>query len=316
MKHNIKPERLKKGDVIRLVAPGSPCSEEKINTAINKLEGQGFQVKFTDAIRKRYGYLAGTDQERIDDLHAAFLDKQTKAIWCIRGGYGCTRIIPKLDYNLIKANPKILIGYSDITALIHAIHQKTKLIGFHGPVGATPQSDYNQQLLDRILINGEYPCVIRQSEQNLLSADVAYQPFVIQGGVAEGELSGGNLCLLATLAGTGFAVNFRDKIVFLEEVGEKPYRIDRMVTQLMQSADLHLAKGIILGIFEDCQPKNEDYSLSLKETLEHLFKPLGIPVLYGFSFGHIQQMCTFPIGIKARFDADQMQLTLLEAAVS
>lgn len=316
MKHRIKPGRLKKGDLIRLIAPGSPCAEEKIATAISKLEGQGYRVRYTEVIRKRNGYLAGTDRERIDDLHAAFQDKEARAVWCIRGGYGCTRIIPHLDYELIRANPKILVGYSDVTALIHAIYQKTGLVGFHGPVGATPQSNYNQDLLDRILIEGEHPCTIHGSAEQLINADDAYQPYVIRGGSAEGFLSGGNLCLLAAMAGTDFGVNFRDKIVFLEEVGEKPYRIDRMVTQLMQSADLHLAKAIVLGVFEDCQPKNDLYSLGLKETLEFLFKPLGIPVIYGFSFGHVQQICTLPVGIKARLDADRMELTLLESAVS
>jgi muramoyltetrapeptide carboxypeptidase len=189
------------------------------------------------------------------------------------------------------------------------------LIGFHGPVGATPPSDYNQGNLERILMHPEHPVLIGMSEQNLLLSDEAYRPFVINGGIAEGELSGGNLCLLAAMAGTHFQVDFKDKLVFLEEVGEKPYRIDRMITQLLQSSNLHLAKGIVLGIFEDCQPKNEDFSLSLKDTLLHLFKPLGIPVLYGFSFGHIQHMCTFPIGIKARLNADKMEVTLLEAAV-
>jgi muramoyltetrapeptide carboxypeptidase len=316
MKHTIKPARLKQGDLIRLIAPGSPCAEEKIATAISKLEGQGFRVRYTDAIRKRNGYLAGTDQERIDDLHAAFEDKEARAVWCIRGGYGCTRIIPQLDYGLIKANPKILVGYSDVTALIHAIHQKTGLVGFHGPVGATPQSEYNRDLLERTIVAGENPLAIRGSEEQLLNTDEAYQPYIIRGGSAEGELSGGNLCLLAAMAGTDFGVNFKDKIVFLEEVGEKPYRIDRMVTQLMQSSDLHLAKAIVLGVFEDCQPKNDLYSLGLKETLEFLFKPLGIPVMYGFSFGHVSQICTLPVGIRARFDADRMELTLLESAVS
>ncbi len=314
-KYNIKPNRLKKGDLIQLVAPASPCSEEKILRAISNLEGQGFRVKYSDAVRLRYGYLAGTDEQRLADFHAAFKDPEVKAVWCIRGGYGCTRILHNIDYKLIRKNPKILVGYSDVTALLNAIHQRTGLVGFHGPVGATPFTEYNVEHITATLIEGKSPQFITLSQKNMEKEDPAYQPVIIQGGKAVGQLVGGNLCLLASMAGTPFQVDCKDKLVFLEDVGEKPYRIDRMLTQLLQSSNLHLAKGIILGIFEDCQPKNEEFSLSLMETLKERLGNLNIPVLYGFSFGHIQNMCILPIGIEATLNADKMEVYLRESAV-
>jgi muramoyltetrapeptide carboxypeptidase len=263
----------------------------------------------------RYGHLAGTDAERLADFHAAFRDKEVKGVWCVRGGYGCTRILPQVDYKLIRQNPKVLIGYSDVTALLNAIHQRTGLIGFHGPVGATPFTEYNVIHLQQTLLQGKSPQLISLSQKNLEKEDPDYQPVVIRGGKAKGVLVGGNLCLLATMAGTPFQVDFKDKLVFMEDVGEKPYRIDRMLTQLSQSSNLHLAKGIVLGVFEDCLPKNEEYSLTLLDTLKDRLEKLGIPVLYGFSFGHIQNMCTFPIGVEAMLDADKKEVTLLESGV-
>jgi muramoyltetrapeptide carboxypeptidase len=311
----IKPSRLQKGDTIGLVTPASPASEEKISKAIQNIESQGFKVKYTGAIRNRNGHLAGTDEQRLADFHAMFLDKEVKAIWCIRGGYGCTRILPNIDFDLIKKNPKILIGYSDVTALLHAIQQKTGLICFHGPVGATPFTPYNVKHLSETLYHTQNQQLITLSEDNLSKEDAAYKPIIIRGGKASGQLSGGNLCLLSTMAGTPFQVDFKDKLVFLEDVGEKPYRIDRMLTQLLQSSNLDKAKGIILGIFEDCLPKDEEYSLSLIDTLKDRLGNLNIPVLYGFSFGHIKNMCTFPMGINAEFDADAMTVNFLENAV-
>jgi muramoyltetrapeptide carboxypeptidase len=314
-KATIKPARLKKGDLIQLVTPASPCSEEKIEKAITNIEGMGFKVKYSEAIRLRYGHLAGTDAQRLADFHNAFADKQVKAVWCVRGGYGCTRILPHLNYALIKANPKVLIGYSDITALLNAIYQRTGLVGFHGPVGATPFTEYNVEHINSVLIDAVSPHKIGLSQKNLEKEDSSYQPYIIRGGRAVGQLVGGNLCLLATMAGTPFQVDFKNRLVFLEDVGEKPYRIDRMITQLLQSSNLHLAKGIILGIFEDCQPKNEEFSLSLIDTLKERLGSLNIPVLYGFSFGHIQNMCIFPVGIEASLDADKMEVYLREKSV-
>ena len=311
----IKPQRLQKGDTIGLITPASPASEEKIKKAIQNIENQGFKVKYTDAIRLKNGHLAGTDAQRLANLHDMFADKEVKAIWCVRGGYGCTRILPQIDYRLIKKNPKILIGYSDVTALLHAVQQKTGLMCFHGPVGASTFTEYNLEHLTKTLFEPDNQHLITLSKENLEKQDAAYQPVLIKGGKVCGKLSGGNLCLLSTMAGTPYQVDFTDKIVFLEDVGEKPYRVDRMLTQLLQSSNLAKAKGIVLGIFEDCQPKDEEYSLSLIDTLKERLGNLNMPVLYGFSFGHIQNMCTLPLGIEAEFNADAMTLQFLENAV-
>lgn len=315
-KKMILPAALKPGDLIQLVTPASPASEEKIQKAISNLEGQGFKVKYSDAIRNRFGHLAGTDAQRLEDFHSAFEDKAVKAVWCVRGGYGCTRILPHINYPLIKANPKILIGYSDVTALLNAIHQRTGLVGFHGPVGATPFTTYNVDNFNAVLMQPSKGHQINLSPFYKEKEDTAYQPYVITAGRVTAPLVGGNLCLLATMAGTPFQVDFKDKLVFIEDVGEKPYRIDRMLTQLFQSSNLHLAKGIILGIFEDCLPKNEEFSLSLADTLKLCFEKTSMPIVYGFTFGHIQNMCTFPLGVTATLDTTTFSVTIEQDAVS
>ena len=312
----IKPRALKKGDTIGFITPAGPVSAERIEKATKSMEAMGFNVKHSKAIEARYGHLAGMDQERLADIHRQFADPQVDAVWAIRGGYGCTRLLPYIDYALIRKNPKILMGYSDITALHNAIHQKTGLVTFHGPVGATTMTDYNVMHLEAVLRNGLSPHRIYASDENIAKNDPVYAIEVFREGIATGVLAGGNLCLLASMVGTPFQVDLRGKLVFIEDVGEKPYKIDRMLTQLLQSSNLHLAKGIILGIFEDCQPKDEQYSLSLRDTLIERLGGLGIPVMYGVSFGHILNMCTLPIGIQARLDTAKQTVTLLEKAVS
>jgi muramoyltetrapeptide carboxypeptidase len=312
----IKPKALKKGDTIGLITPAGPVSADRIEKATKNMEAMGFFVKHSNAIEARYGHLAGMDQERLADIHRQFSDPQVNAVWAIRGGYGCTRLLPYIDYALIRKNPKVLLGYSDVTALHNAIHQKTGLVTFHGPVGATTMTDYNLMHLEAVVRNGLSPHRIHASEENIAKKDPVFSIEVFREGVATGILAGGNLCLLASMVGTPFQVDLRGKLVFIEDVGEKPYRIDRMLTQLLQSSNLHLAKGIILGIFEDCQPKDEQYSLSLRDTLIERLAGLGIPVIYGISFGHISNMCTLPIGIQARLDTAKQTVTLLEKAVS
>ncbi len=312
----IKPKALKKGDTIGLITPAGPVSADRIEKATTNMEAMGYHVKHSKAIEARYGHLAGMDQERLADLHRQFADPQIDAVWAIRGGYGCTRLLPYIDYALIRKNPKILVGYSDITALHNAIHQKTGLITFHGPVGASTMTDYNLMHLNAVLSAGESPHRIYECAENVAKEDPVFSIEVFREGIATGVLAGGNLCLLSSMVGTPFQVDLKGKLVFMEDVGEKPYRIDRMLTQLLQSSNLHLAKGIILGIFEDCQPKDEQYSLSLRDTLHERLSGLGIPVMYGVSFGHIQNMCTLPVGIQARMDTAAKTITLLEKAVS
>lgn len=313
----IKPKRLKKGDTIGLITPGSYITDEGLQKAVTNLEDLGFKVALSKNIRAERGFTAGTDEERLDDLHQMFADKKIAGIWCARGGYGCGRLLPAINYSLIKKNPKVLVGFSDITALIQAINKETGLIGFHGPVGSSDFTDYTKEHLINTLIEPKDSLTIKIAEENedLGKTKKVYQSTIIRRGVATGKLIGGNLSLLAPLAGTKYQPDVKGKLVFIEEIGEAPYRIDRMLTQLRQSYPLKEAAGIILGVFNGCEAKEGSRSLSLLETLKDRLSNLNIPVLYGASFGHISNNMTLPIGVKATLDADKKTITLLEKGV-
>ena len=307
----IKPVRLKKGDTIAFITPGSFIDDEGLQKAVENVEGLGCKVQMSKNIRAHRGFLAGTDQQRLDDLHWAFSDNKIKAIWCARGGYGCSRLLPKINYGLIKKNPKILIGYSDVTALVNAIYQETGLITFHGPVGASEFTDFTRKHLQSVLMEGKENHLITLPK---LKDEEKTEELKLNAKKIKGELAGGNLSLLAAMAGTPYAVDFKNKIAFIEDIGEKPYRIDRMLTQLRQACNLNKACGIALGDFTNCD-SNEPNSLSLKETLLDRLDFGNMPVGYRFSFGHTEDHCTLPIGIKAELDVNKMEIKLLESAV-
>jgi muramoyltetrapeptide carboxypeptidase len=311
----IKPKRLKAGDTVAVIAPASGLSKESFDKALQNLESLGLKTKVGKSARGIKGFLAATDKERLDDLHAAFADSTVSAVWCVRGGYGAARLLPDIDYNLIRKNPKILIGYSDITSLHLAISQNTGLVTFHGPVAASELSDYTKAHVVNALMNLSAPYKIEISEYNKANESNLFKTETIVSGKCRGHLIGGNLSLLAALAGTPFALqNMKGKILFIEDVGEQPYRIDRMLTQLRQSIDLHSLSGIALGIFEDCNPKTAD-TQSLIDVIKDRLGDLGIPVVYGLSFGHIRDQFTMPVGIEAELDADNATMTLLETGV-
>jgi muramoyltetrapeptide carboxypeptidase len=309
----IRPQRLHPGATVALIAPCSPPAPEKLEKAIANLQGFGYRIVEGKSLRKQYGHLAGADAERLADLHEAFQNPDIDAVWCVRGGYGAGRLLPAIDYELIRRHPKPLIGYSDVTALHIALHQRTGLVTFHGPVAASDFPADTRHYLESVLIRPQAPLEIKPPD--LLPEGPEYQPFVITPGKTEGPLTGGNLALLSALAGTPFAPKFRGRIVFIEDVGEQPYRIDRMLTQLLQGTDLPSAAGIALGVFAECQPKPGTFSLSLPDTLRDCLGNLGIPVVYGLPFGHVSNQATFPYGIRAMLDAGNMQLVLEEIAV-
>lgn len=312
----IKPARLRPGATVALIAPSSPPSAEKLAKGISNLTEMGFKIVEGKSLRSQNGFLAGTDAERLEDLHWAFQNPEIEAVWCIRGGYGASRLLPDLDYDLIRRNPKPFIGYSDVTALHLAIHQRCGLVTFHGPVAAAEFPENTLEHLKSVLIQPTAPYPIHVPKQaELKDLDAEYHPFSITSGEATGTLTGGNLALLSALAGTDFAPSFINTIVFLEDVGEQPYRLDRMLTQLLQATDLVHASGIALGVFNDCQPKPGSPSFSLAETLHQRLGHLGIPVLYGLPFGHVNHQATLPYGIKARLDADNGTLVLIEESV-
>ncbi len=313
----LKPKKLEEGGTIGLVAPGYSVEPEKFYIAVETLEKMGFKTHHTHRILEHDGYFSNTDEERAKDLMEMFANPEVDAILCVRGGYGCTRILDILDYNLIKQNPKPLIGFSDVTALLNSIFKETGLIGFHGPVGITLDNEYSKTYFRRILMEGPENMPMKNA---ILSdpedyMDSEYHRYTITPGVGEGELVGGNLSLVTAMMGTPYEIDFTDKLVFLEEVEEAPYRIDRMLTQFAESATLPKAKGIILGVFKGCDRLKTSDNFTLKEVITDRLEPLGIPAVYGMSFGHVPHNLTIPIGINAHFNATKKQFRLQEAAV-
>ena len=311
----IRPNRLKPGMRVAIVAPASPVSEEKLLKTMSNLTNFGFNLRPAAHLRDRTGYLAGSDAERLDDLHRAFADPEVDAIWCARGGYGCTRLLGDVDFKLIKKNPKPFIGYSDITALHCAIAKKTGLVTFHGPVGASDFTEFTLDCVKRVLFEPTPRFQIGLPDATLPMPDPIFQPETLRKGVAQGPLIGGNLSLLSALAGTEWAPDFTKKLVFIEEIDEKPYRCDRMLTQCLDALNLRKAAGIVLGVFKGCEKGEKDDSFPLREMLRDRLGNLGIPVIYGLPFGHVSDQCTFPVGIPAELDADRGVVTLLQGAV-
>ncbi|MDF0708711.1 S66 peptidase family protein [Flagellimonas okinawensis] len=314
----IKPKKLNPGDTIGLVAPGFAIAEEKLYLAVDTLEKMGFKTYYTDRIKGNFGYFSNTDEERAKDLNEMFANKKIDAILCARGGYGCTRILDMLDYDTILDNPKALIGFSDITALLNAIYKKTGLVCFHGPVGSTLDDEYSQSYFQKVLMEPEETlpiknAILRDPKQYRNSE---YYRYTIHAGTGQGELVGGSLSLVTAMIGTPYEIDFTDKLVFLEDVEEAPYRIDRMLTQLTDVESFTKAKGIIFGVCKGCDRKRTTDNFTLREVIMDRIGPLGIPAVYGMSFGHIPQNSTLPIGIEASFNAYKKQLKLLEPAVS
>jgi muramoyltetrapeptide carboxypeptidase len=314
----IKPPRLKTGDNLAIVAPGSYISEEELQDSIKNLNQLGFETTYSEKVLLQSGYFAGTDKDRAKDLMEKFSDKNVKGIVCARGGYGCSRILPMLNYDVIRANPKVIIGYSDITALLYGIYKKSGLITFHGPVGTSTFNDYSVNNFNKILVNPErtsfFPNSTSDDDENV------YGVTSIVKGKGKGRLVGGNLSIMVSLIGTEFDVDYSNKIIFIEEIGEEPYRVDRMLTQMIQAGKFENAAGVMMGIFRKCEVKKESdltaKSFTLMEVLQDRLGSLKIPVVYGMSFGHVKDKFTIPFGALAELDAGKQTFTLLEKAVN
>ena len=314
----IKPPRLKVGDKLAIVAPGSYISEEELQDSIKNLNQLGFETTYSKKILLQSGYFAGSDKDRADDLMEKFSDKSVKGIVCARGGYGCSRILPMLDYDVIRANPKVIIGYSDITALLYGIYKKSGLISFHGPVGTSTFNDYSVNNFKKVLINPERTSLFLNSTSG--DDENVYGVTSIVKGKGKGRLVGGNLSIMVSLIGTEYDVDYSNKIIFIEEIGEEPYRIDRMLTQMIQAGKFNNAAAVMMGIFRKCEVKKESdltaKSFTLMEVLEDRLGKLKIPVVYGMSFGHVKDKFTIPFGALAELDAGKQTFTLLEKAVN
>ena len=314
----IKPPRLKAGDTLGLIHPSSATFQKMdLEIAIDNLKALGFNVKAGAHALDRYGYLAGKDQDRAADINALFADKEVQGICAVRGGWGAARLLPYLDFNIIAKNPKALFGFSDITALHMAIPAKAGLVTFHAPTGFSAWTELSASWFKRVVMEGESVTFVNEPDFRGRIAPVGFRTQTLTPGKAEGRLLGGNLTVLAHLVGTPYLPDFTGKILFLEDVHEGIYRVDRMLTHLKLAGLLAKIKGFIWGQCSDCEPDSSGYgSLTLEEVLDDHIKPLGVPTYRGAMIGHVDKQFTVPEGILAEMDADAGTFRLLESAVA
>ena len=302
----IKPKRLKIGDTIGIVAPASPASKEKIERACERLSQIGFNVVVGDNCHTQYGYLTADDKERAQELNSMFANKAIDGIICLRGGYGTPRILDLLDYELIRNNPKVFVGYSDISCLHIAFNKYSNLVTFHGPMLTSDMagdfSDFSMNSLLNSISNEEFNPLIRNATEEMIT---------INEGIAEGEIIGGNLSLIVSTLGTPYEIDTKGKILFIEEIGEYTYKIDRMLTQLRLAKKLEEAEGIILGNFNKCLPEGKD-DFTLEEVFDQIIRPLNKPAIYNLQAGHCEPVVTIPFGVEAKLDANKREIILLE----
>jgi len=312
----LKPPRLKAGDTVGLVNPaGATFHPDDVVIAREVLTALGLKMKAGEHLLDRRGYLAGSDKDRALDINRMFSDEDVAAILTLRGGWGCSRLLDLLDYSIIARNPKILMGYSDITSLLLALNAKTGLVTFHGPVGVSSWNKFSTDFVEKLLFNAEVFSMENPKEPGDNLARVKDRVLTINGGKARGRLLGGNLSVLTALVGSDYLPDFKGNILFLEEVGEEIYRVDRMLTQLKLAGILGSISGFVFGKCSDCGPGKGYGSLTLKEVLDDHIKPLGIPAWYGSMIGHIENKFTIPLGVEAEIDADNGRISLLESAV-
>jgi len=307
----IKPKALKFGDTLGLIAPASNTTEENVQRSIKKLQDLGFKVKEGKSIYKRHGFLAGDDQTRAQDINEMFADPEVDGIICIRGGTGAPRILDKIDYEIIKQNPKVFIGYSDITVLHIAFNQICNLVTFHGPMVSSNMiddfDDYSKESLFKLIMEPDAYGKLENPEGEEI--------VTINGGIGIGQLVGGCLALVCSTLGTPYEIDTKGKILILEDLGEEPYKVDRMLNQLRLAGKLQEANGIILGTFEDATIKSSYHdSQPMEEVFNDHLKDLGVPAIYNLRIGHCKPVMSIPLGVYARLDADKKEVCLLEGA--
>jgi muramoyltetrapeptide carboxypeptidase len=314
-----KPGRLRAGDTVGLIEPASATDDAfDIKLAEEAMAALGLKSKRAPHLLGRYGYLSGADKDRAADVNAMFAEKDVRAIFAIRGGWGCARILPYLDYSVIRSNPKLLIGYSDITALHMAIAARGGFTTIHGPIAVSAWGKASVASLKQVAFDGEMVTYQNPVATDDRLAQRKWRTQTISGGKARGRLLGGNLTVLTALVGTPYLPSFDGAILFLEDVDEAEYRIDRMLTQLGQAGILKGLSGVIFGQCTDCHAKegNGFGGFTLSDVLKQHLGRLGIPAFQGGFFGHMPDQFSLPIGTLAEMDADAGTLRLLEAAVS
>lgn len=309
----LKPKALRRGDVVGLVSPaGAVWESVRIDHAVRYLEGRGYRVEVGAHARGNDGAFAASDADRLADLNAMFREPRIRAVFATRGGYGMARLLEGIDYAAVRRDPKIVVGYSDITALQLGLWRRTGLVTFSGPLAAVEfaagPDPYTEEQFWRLVTSSKVP--------GRLEMPAGAAPVTGCGGVAEGVLLGGCLSLVASLLGTRFSPRYAGSILFLEDVHEHIHRIDRLLVQLRLAGVLRQANGIVLGEFTGATaavPARPSHSLA--QTLESALAGLGIPRINGFPYGHIPRKATLPIGLRARLDADRGSLGFLESAV-
>lgn len=298
----LRPKPLKIGDTIGLVGASSPTPPERIEPAIKAMENMGFKVIVGKSCYASHGYLSGKDELRAKDINDMFRNPNISGVFCIRGGYGAARLLDLIDFNIIKSNPKVFIGYSDVTALHIAINQICNLVTFHGPMPSTElYKDVDSYTMEYYFNN-----IFTDKALGLIENPKGIKMQTLVAGECEGSLIGGNLSLVAASIGTKYEIDTRDKILFLEEVDEEPYRVDKMLLQLKQSGKLDSASGIILGYFTNCIAEEPEKSLDIIEIFKEIIVPLNKPTIYNFPCGHSLPTVTFPLGARASINGDRV----------
>lgn len=307
------PPGLKKGDTIGIISPSATLFEEMpFQFAREAVQALGFKVKMGQHVGNRYGHLAGTDQERADDLNQMFADPNVQGIICLRGGSGAARILDLINYDQIRSHPKVFMGYSDITAIHMAIYSQTGLITFHGPMASSTWPSYNANQFRTLFLERQLPVWKNPQSKGDDLVIRSNRIRTIHGGEAAGELLGGNLSVLTGIAGSPYFPDFSGKVMFLEEVGEKLYRVDRMMSQLQLCGALENLAGFIFGHCTECNPGEGYGGLTLDEILDHYIRPLGIPAYSGAMIGHISRQFILPVGGRVRMNAAAGSISLLQ----
>jgi len=292
-KKPIRPPRLEPGDTIGVVAPAGPFDPEEFMQGKTVLETMGFRIVYDESIFQKHGFLAGTDDQRADQVNRLFADPSVQAIVCARGGYGSMRILPILDFNTIQTHPKIFVGFSDISALLTMLYEQCGLVTFHGPMVTSLAGATQRTILAmKTALTSDGPLELIPDGGK-----------IIKPGMCSGVLAGGNLTTLCHLVGTPYSPNFRGKIVLLEDVGEMTYRIDRMLTQMKLAGCFNGIAGLILGAFKKCGQLNE-----IVEIFDNIFHDTDIPILAGFDIGHGKTNLTVPMGLVATLDTGKKRL--------
>jgi len=319
-----KPKMLRDGDTVAIIAPSSAIhKQEDLDKARHNVESLGFKAKPGAHALDYWGYLAGADENRAADVNSAFADPEVKGIICLQGGYGAARFLDLLDYDAIRRNPKVLVGYSDITALLLSLYARAGVVTFHGPIALSTFDEFDVQNLTKAIKSA---APIGQLSVPVMPTGSAPQPAstTLFPGKASGRLVGGNLSLVASLIGSPYLPRLDGHLLFLEDIGEDPYRIDRMLNSLRISGAIRGVRGLVFGDFSPrgdhpttpTQPEDAARDFTMLQVMQNFANQIRVPAYCGAWFGHIREKNTLPLGIQANLDADTRTVDIVESAVS